>query len=260
MKKYRFMLVVAVFWGISACAPVLTDFNGTVIGHSQTDASALSQAQLDAARLLDVYFQHASVGGNIMDGLADLALSDSSRYSYDTTGTPSVSWYSANDGWAENNIGNPGLTEKVDAMVQNMTNQDLAASLDVAMMKFCYIDNGGTAQDAFDYYSNGMTYLEQRYPSTIVFVWWTMPIEESGEQRKDDYNEMIRDFCISSGRYLFDLADIECHTVSGNPLRDSNGYEYMDDSYSDDGGHLNTLGASRVAQAWWNLMAAIAAQ
>ena len=137
-----------------------------------------------------------------------------------------------------------------------MRSNDFADSIAVAMFKFCYIDTRGTALDAFNSVKSTMESLESTYPNT-VFVWWTMPIMTSGDQRRDDYNNLVRDYCSSNNKYLMDIADIECHSPDNVKQTDANGHELLYSGYSSDGGHLNAAGSEAMANAWWVLMSRI---
>jgi hypothetical protein len=184
-----------------------------------------------------LYFEHASVGENISSGLAALFISDS-RFS--------------RSNFIFFNRGNPGADAKIDLfsnnLISNTPNPSLYSGL---MFKFCYIDNGGDMDALFNHVRVHMEDLELRYPGK-VFVWWTMPLETTGNANRDRYNLLVRNYCRDSNKYLFDIADIESHDPSGTP-QTQGGYEAMYALYSSDGGHLNSTGYDRVAKAFWHL-------
>lgn len=104
-----------------------------------------------------------------------------------------------------------------------------------------------------------MTNLQQKYPAT-VFVWWTMPLWSSGSAACDAYNDIVRAYCATNGQWLYDIASIECHDTNGDYLTNSSGYEYIPGHYSTDGGHPDKeICGLRLGNAWWVLMARIAA-
>lgn len=252
------VLLPAVF---SGCIPPIHRSPGAfVIDHTDTDAGLIPESVIAEITGLDVYFEHASVGTNMMDGVAALESDTPSRYTIDRTDNSFSTWFVTDNGIGENPRGNPGRQEKIDYFVNSMTTDDFANLVDVAMFKFCYIDDdrevvNGTAAQAFTAYQTAMESLETAYPDT-AFIWWTMPIETTGNEWKDDYNNLVRDYCIDNGKILFDLADIECYTTAGVHTTD-NGYEAMVGDFTSDGGHLNAAGSSRAAQAFWVLLAGV---
>jgi hypothetical protein len=94
----------------------------------------------------------------------------------------------------------------------------------------------------------------------------TMPIQSGANMDWSNilamnYNEAVRTHCTGASRVLLDIADIECHDPSGNPVTFTSGghvYQRMWSGYTSDGGHLNSVGARRVALGWYAAGAAIA--
>lgn len=227
----------------------------------------IPDSYLSTVKSLDVYFEHASVGSNVVSGLDALSSSDS-RFAYtkgswgnETIDGSVAAWYQANAGFGDNARGNPGFKAKVDGFVSNLSGQDLGSSVNVASFKFCYIDDDfsgfSDAQSAFDAVKSAMASLETKYP-LVTFVWWTMPITTLGNASRDAYNTLVRSYCAANGKYLIDIASIECHDPSGAKKTDANGYETLVSDYTSDGGHLNDAGALLVAKAWWVTLAKIA--
>ena len=99
-----------------------------------------------------------------------------------------------------------------------------------------------------------MVQLETTYPAKR-FVWWTMPIETSGNSARQAFNDQVRAYARANGRVLFDIADVEAHDALGAKRTDVYGRELLWPDWTSDGGHLNGTGAQRVASAWWWLMA-----
>jgi len=133
---------------------------------------------------------------------------------------------------------------------------------DVAFMKLCVGDfppwTSDSPDDVWHAYRDTMADLQQDYPDT-VFVWWTAPLttqsDNQGNAEKAIYNALVRDYVTQNGGFLFDVADIQSHDPSGNPVTGPTGYEAMYDAYSSDGAHLNETGRQRVARALWWLLA-----
>lgn len=240
----------------------------TVIGHADIDGvPTLPLSTMDAIGELRWLFTHASVGANMLDGMAVLHSGDPGRYqlgSY-TVGdwnqvypppTPTVPG-TIYDGAR----GNPGWAAKFamfDDAVRNLGWHQPA--VDVAMDKLCYIDPDADVS----VYLATMTALESDYPATR-FVYMTMPIQSGANMDWSNllamnYNEAVRAHCAGPSRVLLDIADIESHDPSGNPITftyEGQTYQRMWSGYTTDGGHLNSVGARRVALGWYGAGAAI---
>jgi hypothetical protein len=215
------------------CCPLGANAQAVVADHTSTTLASIPDAALPAAANLRLMVRHASVGSNINDGLDDLqtqnAKYDRSRWSFQARG-------------------NPGWQAKVDDLVVETALQ--ASSFDVLTMKFCYIDTDAD----FAYYRDHMLYLESTYP-TKRFIWWTMPIETSGNFDRQVFNDQVRAYAQANEKILFDIADIEAYNAAGQRRTDGNGWEIMWPEWTSDGGHLSVAGRQRVASGLWWLMA-----
>lgn len=99
--------------------------------------------------------------------------------------------------------------------------------------------------------------LEAKMKGTKL-VYATMPLTTgSGSDNilRNQFNDTVRSFVSQNDkRLLFDIADIEAwddngvqHTfTSGNAI-----YQQLADSYTSDGGHLNSSGSQRVALGFY---------
>lgn len=226
--------VLAVLW-LLGCAP-RARAQAIVADHTSTDVASIPDAAVASAASRRLLVRHASVGGNVDSGL-DALEAGAARYDRAL--------------WSFQSRGNPGWQAKVDDLVAQAAAQ--GTSFDVLTMKFCYIDPDAS----FTYYRDAMLGLEAAYP-TKRFVWWTIPIETSGNTSRQAFNDQVRAYSLANGKLLFDIADIECHDAAGRKRTDANGRELMWAEWTSDGGHLNTAGSVRVASALWWLMARIA--
>jgi len=204
-----------------------------VADHGATALSTIPDAALGPAAGLRLLVRHASVGGNINSGL-DALQSQSAKYDRSR--------------WIFQDRGNPGWQAKVDDLVTQVAAH--SSSYDVLTMKFCFIDTDAS----FTYYQTKMLQLEAAFPGKR-FVWWTMPIETTSNGPRQAFNDQVRTFARSSGKVLFDIADIEAHNAAGQKATDAGGREVMWPEWTSDGGHLSSAGAQRVASALWWLMA-----
>jgi hypothetical protein len=262
IRSTSFMLITVAL----AAAPAVA----VVVDHADVDAVALlPQSTMDAIGQQKWFFSHASVGGNIAQGMADLHAANPTRYQLVVTSvaysdslqrasnppSPTV-----NGRIYECNRGNPGWSAKLtifDNSVKLAGWHDSAVN--VTMDKFCYIDQTASATS----YLNKMTALEAAYPNT-VFVYITMPLMTGADADnilRNQYNTSVRSFCISNNKLLYDLADMEAHDPTGNEytfISGGNTYQKLYDGYSSDGGHLNTTGCQRIATGWYAVAAVIA--
>jgi hypothetical protein len=147
---------------------------------------------------------------------------------------------------------------KVDGFAANVSDDH-----DAAFMKLCIGDipcvNGDTPiETMWTRYRDMMTSAQAGHPGTIL-VWWTIPIIASDDsqagcnQELEWFNDQVRAYVNQQGGVLFDVADIESHDLSGNPVS-QDGYEAMYSGYSIDGAHLNETGRQQVARALWHLL------
>jgi hypothetical protein len=241
MKKILCVSVICVASAILSCgSSPSSGSDGFVIDHTKTSTSGFSTEDISKAEAVRIYFEHASVGANICDGL------DAMSGELDRSNI------------VDNARGNPGWQAKADLFSNDIDGTPYNANdFDALMFKFCYIDNGigaGNVQAGFDYVRNIMEDLESLYPNK-TFVWWTMPLHR-GDPPNDDgfnnerhaYNTLVRDYCTAHNKVLFDIADIECHDPSGNRIQEG-GYDSLYSGYaSDNEGHLNATGSDRVAR------------
>lgn len=223
-----------------------------VIDHNCVDVSLIPEDSIAAAASLRVLLRHASVGQGIgwgLDCLAGLKSTQSACKCFPAGKYDRSNWV------LEARMGN-GRT-KIDDLVEQAAAR--ADQFDVFMMKYCYIDALGNSHPDWEYYRSRMEQLEAEYPGKR-FVWWTIPLTRDGQPGTDVFNALIRSYCAANGKTLFDIADIECHDLSGVRLTNAQGNETISQQYTQEihAGHLNIEGRIRVASALWHLMAAVA--
>jgi hypothetical protein len=236
-KPVKLFVIFAVFWLVS-----LPVYAGFVVDYQSVDStdSVIPQKFLDQARAKTVVFNHQSVGSNILEGLRDLASQNPEKYRI----TNPVQDYTRGVN------GDP--LSKINGFA-DLLNSGSVSRANVAMMKFCYVDNTKDADTIWEAYKNTMLDLEKKHP-TVTFVWWTMPLMTSGDVIRDNFNSQVREFTIFNNKILFDIASIESHDPTGKAVI-INGREVMYSGYTTDGGHLTSTSRSRVARAWWTMLA-----
>lgn len=221
-------------------------------------------AQLRARR---IWFGHQSVGGNIMQGVAELAAADPRLGLTVKEGAPTDS-APAFEHSAIGRNGDPGL--KTDDFVSTLEG-GAARRLDIAFHKYCYVDIVDTTDvdHLFAHYREQMTKLESEYPR-VTFVHVTSPLTmvQSGPRaalkkllgqaparyasnfKRERFNQLMRETYGPTGR-LFDLAAVESTRPDGTretiALAGRTAYALYP-GYSSDGSHLNEAGRRRAAE------------
>jgi len=213
-------------------------------------------------------FTHASVGGNMVEGLDDLHALDATRYPLATA------WVGFDSGLNraaeppaatlpgtvyECQRGNPGWSEKL-VIFDNSVR--LAGwrlpKVDAVMDKLCYIDPDADAST----YTASITALRAAYPTT-AFVYTTMPLttgEDADNVLRNQFNQAVRVHCASTGAVLYDVADMEAYDENGVAQTFSSGghtWQKLYSGYTDDGGHLNVIGRQRIATGWYAVAAVL---
>jgi hypothetical protein len=224
-----------------------------------------SAADLDELAERRVFFGHQSVGSNILDGVRDL-LHEAGR-SWPITGLDAVP--PAGGALIHANVGtNDQPLTKCDDF-RRIIDSGSAGRVDVAVLKFCYVDISPTTDVAVlcDRYREALEELANRHPAT-VFVAVTVPLghAKSGldvrarellgrtnqakvkNLARHAFNERLRRSWTRAP--LFDLARAEATTPQGGhqtfTYRGETAENLVGD-YTDDGGHLNGVGRRAVA-------------
>ncbi|RPI64142.1 MAG: hypothetical protein EHM48_01320 [Planctomycetaceae bacterium] len=261
MRSYVLICIVGI---LTSCGTLLA--GPIIIDHTSVGAVAsLPQATLDKVSTdLNFYFAHASVGTNMMTGLASLASQNPSRYKLvgvADDGTPPTT--TTKGKVYEYARGNPAWQTKVDNF-KTYINNGWANKVDVVLNKFCYIDPAVTLQ----YYaisnvnSSAMSQLEAAYPNTR-FVYMTIPLTTDSNAdniSRNTFNDALRQWVITNNKILFDIADIESHNLAGVESTFVSGgktYDKLYSGFSSDGGHLNDAGQKQVALGFYALGAAL---
>jgi uncharacterized repeat protein (TIGR02543 family) len=233
--------------------------SGRQIGNTNYNPSSYSDSEIDAAKLMDVYLEHASVGAYVVGGINTLRGSIP-RYTADGitwSDTNDFTWFNSNNGLGDNNRGNPGSATKISGFASRMTSS-LSSVIDIAGYKFCYVDYPADGASLFDSYTSSMSILESLNPN-VIFFYCTMPLLSSesyeGMQR---FNDLLREYCTTNNKPLYDIADIESHNSSDVLQLDANGRELLTASYTDDGGHPNNTGSEKLALGYWALITELA--
>lgn len=227
-----------------------------VIDHSDiTLVPSYSQATMDAIAASTFYFEHASVGSNMVAGLQTLHDTNASFYRLTTSAVGAPPSTTVAGTVYENARGNPGWEAKVDNFAARITASDISTTF--ALNKFCWIDESAD----WATYRDSMVALEKTNPGTR-FVYMTMPLNTgtgSDNVLRNQFNNALRTWAAKNDKILFDIADIEAYDGSGNLTTfDYSGTQYQQlsaDWATNDGGHLNELGQAHAALGFYALAA-----
>jgi hypothetical protein len=212
-----------------------------------------------------IFFDHASVGMNVMNGVEALLNSASGAHptraslEQGTVGASAIAQL-GNGVWMDHYYpdsptGNGYPLNKMDAFQSTDLGGGLGAKLNalggIAFMKLCFADfDGGTSQSlttnatvdqAFVHFQSTMSALQGAYPN-VKFVYLTSALRGGGNGMRERYNQHVRDTYGGTGR-VFDLADAE-----SNGQSDAEG-RILSSAFNDGTDHLNSAGQAAVARA-----------
>ncbi|MFO0726317.1 MAG: SGNH/GDSL hydrolase family protein [Myxococcota bacterium] len=249
----RFVLASgALFW---ACAGRETEPSAppAVSANAREDLAKLSR--------LRVFFGHQSVGENIVHGLQSAAESAgvSELVVLPWSGTATA------PGFYHAPIGqNRDPASKLRAF-EAVLDSPGAASLDVALMKLCYVDIDRTVDPdrVLSDYLDTVRRIRAKHPR-LRLVHVTTPLMvpegysklkttvkslfgvENDNLRRNRYNRRLQEAL--AGEPIFDLAAAEAQRQDGSRVEDD-GMLGLAAEYTTDGGHLNALGQRKLALA-----------
>lgn len=236
------------------------------------------RADLEAVARRSVLFGHQSVGANILDGLRDLAVQE---------GVPlRIVEVQSAQGLSPGTCGHVLVAENGAPLrkLQSFEHAlgDRPAPVDVALLKFCYVDllAGADAKMLFERYQGELRALRARHPRT-TFLRVTAPLttiptgpkafvkrligrDHNREDNavREEFNRLVRG-AWQGPEPLFDLARLEStRPDGGTEAREVGGKQVpvLVPAYSDDGGHLNAEGRRRVARELLRLLASVPGQ
>lgn len=218
-----------------------------------------SQALMDQIGQLKWYFAHASVGENMMSGIADLHATNGSYYRLRGVSATNAPPAGTEAGVIyEYDRGNPGWSDKCILFQSCVSNGWRYPLVNLAMNKLCFIDQDANLNPCLDYESP----LESAFPET-QFIYATMPLtiyDDSANYQRNVYNDGMRAWCRTNNRVLFDIAEIEAHDFNGRPVTytyNNKTCQRLYEGYAIDQGHLNGEMSQLVAKGFYALAAAL---
>lgn len=234
-------------------APAKAPSHGYVVV-DHTNFSAINSAPIQSvekAGQLSIFFAHASVGANLLDGLRRLHQQDARRFPIriaDASGTPPAQTEAGVI--YQFNRGNPGWSAKVQGFEGYIRNGWYGAKTPVVMNKFCFIDENANLNE----YIQSMSRLEGEHPDT-AFIYVTMPVTRGSDARatkRQAFNDGLRRWASTNGKALFDIADIEAWTSNGSQCSG------LCPEYTNDNGHLVPNAQLRAARGLYSLLMQLA--
>ncbi len=216
-----------------------------------------------------IFFGHQSVGKNIIKGIQELSqeagIDDVTIIEYQPSMQLPEHGFLLHAAVGEN-------TKPVSKCLdfQNIINQDLAGKIDIALLKFCYIDinEESDVDELFERYRNILDTLKADHPA-ITFVHVTAPLRHSekgagiwvremlgkpnrsklANMKRHQFNELLRSNY--NNEPIFDLEASESTYSDGSQntfsYNDGKDYPNLIGAYTYDGGHLTETGRKKVA-------------
>lgn len=265
----KILAVIAAVGIVGAVAwAYLWDPEGSFDDPAPNDAPAdITSADLVAAAEQRVFFGHMSVGKNILSGMAEVYDAHGvalPRIVETTPGqTPSLSSLAPDEGVLVHSLigENRHPYRKLENFEAHLRD-GLAGDVDVALVKFCYIDVrwDSDVDRLFTTYTETMDRLERDFPD-VRFIHATAPLTTGPDGIKDHVKLLVgRDDNAARERYnelmratygpgeLLDVARIESTAPDGTRTAE------LHRGYSSDGAHLNDSGSARVAVEFLKLV------
>lgn len=267
-------LLVGAMTSLAACAPddsrggskTASPTSSEPIRSTPATAGPTAESLLERAAKVRVFFGHMSVGENILSGISALSAGEPGVGPHVTPfaldgALPVVP---ASGALVHTSIGQNGDPLGKLANFDRVLRAGLAEQVDVAVLKFCYIDiNADTDVEALAReYRSTLAALERDYPS-VTFLHSTAPLMAPPSGIRDRVKSWLgKDDNVARERYsalireaydpdrIFDIAAIEGTDPDGKRS------PALYSGYTTDGGHLNETGSALVADAFLRLIAA----
>lgn len=221
-----------------------------------------------------IYFGHQSVGKNLLDGIKQLST---------MAGVPIRVVEAPTAGSVPPATFGHKYVQRNEEPLLKLQNFEHAfgqqpSGLDIALIKFCFVDiKANTDVKAlFARYQATINSLQAKNPGT-TFVHVTAPLtrKHSGPKeflkrllgrsgsaqnmRRGEYNTLLRK-TYQGHEPIFDLARVESTAPDGTAITDEwngNTTPAMATEYTNDGGHLNSVGKLRAARELISVLASI---
>ena len=231
----------------------------------EIEMDQISFENLNTLKSVRILFGHQSVGNDILEGIKTFF------ESHQDSPSLVIKEISPGDG-----IDSPGLYEaKIgknrfpDTKIDDFKKMVLenGNSLDIAFMKFCFIDidESTEIERLFRSYVQMIDQIKESFPK-IRIIHFTVPLQSHVNGKKEwlmsflkpdlknmykwKFNQLLREK-YRNNELVFDLARIESTCKDGSrKVLTQNGisFEVLNEEYTNDGGHLNKIGQEVVAK------------
>lgn len=216
-----------------------------------------------------IYFGHHSVGFNILDGINQLA-KENPQLRLNIVETSNVT--QLNEGvFAHSRVGKNRKPLSKIAEFRKFIDDGIGGVANLAIFKFCFVDIVAKTDvnGLFEVYEKNITRMKASFPET-TFVHFTVPLKVVqtgfkawiksilGKQiggyanniKRNEFNKLLREKYQGKDP-IFDLAMFESTNDDGTMQvfeEDGKSYFTLRKDFTDDGGHLNTLGRRKIAE------------
>ena len=235
------------------------------------------KSDLQTIENVKIFFGHQSVGFNLMDGVADL-MKETGNNKINIIELTAINalpeYYFSHERVGKNREPNT----KCNAFAK-VLNDEFADSLDIAFLKFCYVDMQADANPkaVFEYYKETIDKIKAAHPNLIIMhltipltkvqSGWKVPLKKVlGKEidgyrdniKRAEYNALIKNYYKDDP--IFDLSKVESTYPDGSRESfemDGKTYYALVPEYTYDGGHLNELGRQIAAKEMIHVLAEI---
>ncbi|MBU1416652.1 MAG: hypothetical protein KJ634_13605 [Gammaproteobacteria bacterium] len=248
----------------------------SVLGSTVATADTNLKEDLEHIASRRILFGHQSVGANVLEGVQELAKAAGVPLHIVEVSTTAGVTPATFEHFLVAENGKP--LKKLESFETTMGID--AGIIDVALVKFCFVDFSADtdAKALFAKYRAMIERLKARHPET-TFVHVTAPLTDvqSGvkgwvkrlvgrapygvleNMRRNEYSELIRS-TYSGHEPIFDLARIESSGPDGQTVTtewEEKHTPILAPQYTDDGGHLNSIGRFRAAREFLSILAGV---
>ena len=268
MHRFLFMTIALLTLAVTTASSISFADAADVDSNLRTKIERIAQKR--------IFFGHQSVGMNLLDGIKHLAsMADVAVHVVETPLATDVGSATIGHTFIAKN-GEPLLKLK---NFEKAFGQ-IPAGVDIAMVKFCFLDiNANTdAKALFSSYKATIDELKKKNPGT-TFVHITAPLTDVQRGlkqslkrlfgrapygtieniRREEYNTLLRQ-AYQGREPIFDLAKAESTAPDGTIVTvewDGRIAPALVPAYTDDGAHLNTAGKLHAAREFITILAAI---
>jgi Dockerin type I domain len=280
------MVLLAGLWAASSGAAAARTAP-LIIDHTCTDITLVPENAIVAAKaVLHIAYGHTSHGSQVTSGMSGLVAFANGGGKGLQHPAEMFAWNHGGSGGAldlhDNAMGGDvGYYPDWVNNTRSYLNAANHAQVNVVMWSWCgQVDSKYAAGRLFSEYLTPMSELEQEHPE-ITFIYMTGHVDYADDSNNKAANQIIRDYCRTYNKVLFDFCDIESYDPDGNYYafpHDSCDYysalngtrlgnwatEWQDshvlgvDWYSSSAAHSQPLNANQKAYAAWWLWARLA--